>query len=160
MAPPFAAEEFDRRLLAVRDAMARRDLDALLIGDPSNQNWLTGYDASGLQGRLEDETDLESFFAQAPQLNPLRQKITGVVCGVRVEDIEEKVMREIRYLDKMIDELQELELQERSCGSRDSRSRVAGAGIQEEFWRRGVAGAGFQEKFWSLGAKSFEFSSL
>ena len=58
------------------------------------------------------------------------------------------------------EELQEQEFQERSCGSRDSRSRVAGAGFQEEFWRRGVAGAGFQEEFWSLGAKNFEFSLL
>ncbi|MEE2959472.1 MAG: DUF2200 domain-containing protein [Myxococcota bacterium] len=67
--------------------------------------WLTGYDQAGLEARLEDETDLESFFGQSPRLNPLRNKITGVVCGVRVEEIEEETMREIRYLDKVIDEL-------------------------------------------------------
>ena len=68
-------------------------------------HWLTGYDHAGLQARLAEQTDLESFFAQAPRLNPLRQKITGVVCGVRVEEVEEETMREIRYLDKLIDEL-------------------------------------------------------
>ncbi|MGB0591100.1 MAG: DUF2200 domain-containing protein [Myxococcota bacterium] len=67
--------------------------------------WLTGYDQAGLEARLGDETDLESFFVQAPKLNPLRTKITGVVCGVRVEALEEGTMREIRYLDKLIDEL-------------------------------------------------------
>jgi len=67
--------------------------------------WLTGYDESGLEARLAEETDLEGFFAQSPRLNPLRAEITGVVCGVRVEDIDEELMREIRYLDKLIDEL-------------------------------------------------------
>ena len=67
--------------------------------------WLTGYDQSQLEAHLEEQTDFESFFAQAPQLNPLRNKIKGVVCGVRVEEIEEDTMREIRYLDKLIDEL-------------------------------------------------------
>ena len=67
--------------------------------------WLTGYDQSGLEARLMDETDFESFFDQSPRLNPQRKKITGVVCGVRVEEIEEETMREIRYLDKLIDEL-------------------------------------------------------
>lgn len=67
--------------------------------------WLTGYDQAGLEAQVQAETDLESFFAQSPQLNPLRKKITGVVCGVRVEEIEEDTMREIRYLDKLIDEL-------------------------------------------------------
>jgi hypothetical protein len=67
--------------------------------------WLTGYDTSELEARLAKETDVEGFFAQAPRLNPLRTKITGVVCGVRVEDLEDDTMREIRYLDKLIDEL-------------------------------------------------------
>ena len=67
--------------------------------------WLTGYSQDELEVQLEKETDLESFFAEAPQLNPLRTLITGVVCGVRVEDVEEPTMREIRYLDKLIDEL-------------------------------------------------------
>lgn len=67
--------------------------------------WLTGYDQSGLEAQVEKETDLESFFVQAPALNPLRNEIKGVVCGVRVEEIKEETMREIRYLDKLIDEL-------------------------------------------------------
>jgi len=67
--------------------------------------WLTGYDQSGLEARLEEETDFETFIAQSPRLNPLRKKIKGVVCGVRVEEVEEDTMREIRYLDKLIDEL-------------------------------------------------------
>ena len=67
--------------------------------------WLTGYDQSGLETRLEEETDFETFVTQSPRLNPLREKIKGVVCGVRVEEVEEDTMREIRYLDKLIDEL-------------------------------------------------------
>ena len=67
--------------------------------------WLTGYDAAGLKIVLEDKRDFETFFAEAPRLNPDRELITGVVCGVRVEEVEEPLMREIRYLDKLIDEL-------------------------------------------------------
>ncbi len=67
--------------------------------------WLTGYDQEGLEAQLEKQTDFETFFAEAPQLNPSRALIKGVVCGVRVEDIEEPTMREIRYLDKLVDEL-------------------------------------------------------
>lgn len=67
--------------------------------------WLTGYNQETLEAQLENQTDFETFFAEAPQLNPLRALIKGVVCGVRVEDIEEPTMREIRYLDKLIDEL-------------------------------------------------------
>lgn len=66
--------------------------------------WLTGYDQDTLQKHLADKTDFETFFNQA-QINPNASKITGVICGYRVEEIEEKLMREIRYLDKMIDEL-------------------------------------------------------
>ena len=66
--------------------------------------WLTGYDEKALQKHLADKTDFETFFNQA-QINPNASKITGVICGYRVEEIEEKLMREIRYLDKMIDEL-------------------------------------------------------
>jgi hypothetical protein len=68
-------------------------------------HWLTGYNKEELEAQLEKETDFESFFRQAPQLNPSRALIRGVVCGVRLEDIEEPTMREIRYLDKLIDEL-------------------------------------------------------
>ncbi|MAS32387.1 MAG: hypothetical protein CL610_00175 [Anaerolineaceae bacterium] len=67
--------------------------------------WLTGYSHAGLDAQLEKQTDIETFLAEAPQLNPSRSMIKGVVCGVRVEDIEEPTMREIRYLDKLIDEL-------------------------------------------------------
>ena len=67
--------------------------------------WLTGYDPDELAARLEQRTDFETFFAEAPRMNPLRTLVKGVVCGVRVEDIEEPTMREIRYLDKLVDEL-------------------------------------------------------
>ncbi|MFC0523058.1 DUF2200 domain-containing protein [Pontibacillus salicampi] len=67
--------------------------------------WLTGYSQEGLEAVLEHQTDFETFFAEAPQLNPSRSMIKGVICGVRVEDIEEPTMQEIRYLDKLIDEL-------------------------------------------------------
>lgn len=67
--------------------------------------WLTGYSQEELEVKLNKRTDFETFFAEAPQLNPSRTLIKGVVCGVRVEDIEEPTMQEIRYLDKLIDEL-------------------------------------------------------
>lgn len=67
--------------------------------------WLTGYSQSALEAQLRKETDVETFLKESPQLNPSRKLITGVICGVRIEDIEEKTMREIRYLDKLIDEL-------------------------------------------------------
>lgn len=67
--------------------------------------WLTGYTQEGLEAQLENETDFETFFAEAPEMNPSRDLIKGVICGVRVEDIEEQTMQEIRYLDKLIDEL-------------------------------------------------------
>jgi len=66
---------------------------------------LTGYDQDQLDARIESGIDIETFFAEAPQMNPSRDLITGVVCGVRVEEIEEPLMQEIRYLDKLIDEL-------------------------------------------------------
>ena len=67
--------------------------------------WLTGYDQAGLKSRMAEGTDFESFFGEAPELNPSRELITGVVCGVRVEEIEDPLMKEIRYLDKLVDEL-------------------------------------------------------
>ncbi len=67
--------------------------------------WLTGYSQKEFEAQLEKRKDFEAFFAEAPQLNPSRTLIKGVICGVRVEDIEEPTMREIRYLDKLIDEL-------------------------------------------------------
>lgn len=67
--------------------------------------WLTGYGGKTLEAVIEKKTDLETFFKKAPKMNPKRKLITGVVCGVRVEEIKEKTMREIRYMDKLIDEL-------------------------------------------------------
>jgi hypothetical protein len=67
--------------------------------------WLTGYSQKKLEAQLEKKKDIETFVAEAPQLNPSRSLIKGVVCGIRVEEIEEPLMREIRYLDKLIDEL-------------------------------------------------------
>ena len=67
--------------------------------------WLTGYNQQELEKQLEKQTDFETFFQEAPKLNPSRTLIKGVICGVRVEDIQEPTMREIRYLDKLVDEL-------------------------------------------------------
>ncbi len=67
--------------------------------------WLTGYTQKGLDAQLAKKTDFETFFAKAPKLHPSRALIKGVICGVRVEDIEDPTMREIRYLDKLVDEL-------------------------------------------------------
>jgi hypothetical protein len=67
--------------------------------------WLTGYRQASLEGHLKQKTTFEDFFAQAPKLNPMRSLITGTICGVRIEEIEDPLMRELRYLDKLIDEL-------------------------------------------------------
>ena len=67
--------------------------------------WLTGYDHKGLQAEIAKGSDLETFYATAPRMNPARSLITGVICGVRVEEIEDKTTQEARYLDKLIDEL-------------------------------------------------------
>ena len=67
--------------------------------------WLTGYNQRQLEGQLKKQTDFETFFKEAPNLNHARTLIKGVICGIRVEDIQEPLMREIRYLDKLVDEL-------------------------------------------------------
>ena len=67
--------------------------------------WLTGYNKQTLEKQIENKNYLETFFAQAPQMNPNVSKITGVICGYRVEEIEDKLMQKIRYMDKLIDEL-------------------------------------------------------
>ncbi len=67
--------------------------------------WLTGYDEQTLQQQLDKQSDLETFFAEAPQMNPNVSKITGMICGYRVEEIEDKLIQKIRYMDKLIDEL-------------------------------------------------------
>ena len=78
-------------------------------------SWLTGYGQKKLEAQLEKQTDLETFFAKAPKLNPSRALIKGMVCGVRVEDIKEPTMREIRYLDKLIDELARGKAMDKFC---------------------------------------------
>jgi hypothetical protein len=77
---------------------SKSELDAVIC-------WLTGYNQRQLEGQLKNETDFETFFKEAPRLNPSRTLIKGVVCGIRVEDIQEPMMQEIRYLDKLVDEL-------------------------------------------------------
>ena len=67
--------------------------------------WLTGYNKQTLQQQIDKQSDFETFFAQAPQMNPNVSKITGVICGYRVEEIEDKLMQKIRYMDKLVDEL-------------------------------------------------------
>jgi len=67
--------------------------------------WLTGYDKETLQQQIDNKTDFETFFAEAPQIHPNVSKITGLICGYRVEEIEDKLMQKVRYLDKLIDEL-------------------------------------------------------
>ena len=76
----------------------KEEVDAIIF-------WLTGYDEKSLQLILDNKTDFETFFAEAPEINPNAGKITGVICGYRVEDIEDKLMQQIRYLDKLVDEL-------------------------------------------------------
>jgi hypothetical protein len=83
---------------AERKGRTKEEVDLVL-------RWLTGYDEAGLQKQIDLKTSVESFFAQAPALNPSRTKITGVVCGVRVEEVEDPLMRKIRQLDKLVDEL-------------------------------------------------------
>jgi hypothetical protein len=83
---------------AEKKGRAKAEVDEII-------RWLTGYSQEELVVQLERQTDFETFFAEAPQLNPARALIKGVICGVRVEEIEEPTMREIRYLDKLIDEL-------------------------------------------------------
>lgn len=67
--------------------------------------WLTGYTQKKLESQIKKEVNFKTFFKEAPKLNPSRKFITGMICGVRIEDIEDKVMREVRYLDKLVDEL-------------------------------------------------------
>lgn len=81
--------------------------------------WLTGYDAGQLEQRIDNGIDLETFFSQAP-MNPARRHITGVICGVRVEDITEPTMQNIRYLDKLIDELAKGKPMEKILGAVNS----------------------------------------
>ena len=83
---------------AEKKGRTQAEVDAII-------RWLTGYSPRALTGHLQKETDLETFFRHAPKPNPSRLLIKGVVCGVRVEDVPDPTMREIRYLDKLVDEL-------------------------------------------------------
>ncbi len=83
---------------AERKGRTKAEVDEIIF-------WLTGYDEQSLQQHLDNKTDFENFFAQASQINPNASKITGVICGYRVEAIEDKLMQQVRYLDKLVDEL-------------------------------------------------------
>jgi len=83
---------------AGKKGRTRKEVDEVI-------RWLTGYNQKGLDSQLKKESDFETFFAKAPKLNPSRKLITGVICGVRIENIKDPLMREIRYLDKLVDEL-------------------------------------------------------
>lgn len=83
---------------AEKKARTKEEVDEVI-------RWLTGYTQKQLQAQIDKQVDLETFFAEAPQLNPNVDKITGVICGYRVEDIEDPLMQKVRYLDKLVDEL-------------------------------------------------------
>lgn len=83
---------------AEKKGRTKAEVDAIIC-------WLTGYDKKALQRQIDKRNDFETFFAEAPRFNPNASKITGVICGYRVEEIKDKLMQKIRYLDKLIDEL-------------------------------------------------------
>lgn len=83
---------------AERKGRTKAEVDEIIF-------WLTGYNEKTLQKHLENKTDFETFFARAPKINPNASKITGVICGYRVEEIKDELMQKIRYMDKLIDEL-------------------------------------------------------
>lgn len=95
---PFASVYPHYVAKAERKGRTKAEVDEIIL-------WLTGYSAGAFEALLADGADFETFFARAPKLNPARETITGVICGVRIEQIEDPLMREIRYLDKLIDEL-------------------------------------------------------
>jgi hypothetical protein len=83
---------------AEKKGRTKEELDTIIC-------WLTGYDQKSLQQQIDKKVNFETFFAEAPQLHPNASKITGVICGYRVEEMEDKLMQKIRYLDKLVDEL-------------------------------------------------------
>lgn len=83
---------------AEKKGRTKEDVDTVIC-------WLTGYDDKSLQQQIDNKTDFETFFAEAPQMNPNASKITGVICGYRVEEIEDDLMQKIRQMDKLVDEL-------------------------------------------------------
>jgi hypothetical protein len=95
---PFASVYPHYVAKAVKKGRTKEELHAVI-------HWLTGYDERALQQLIDKKVDFETFFAKAPRINPNVSKITGVICGYRVEEIEDPLMRKIRYLDKLVDEL-------------------------------------------------------
>ncbi|OJW81115.1 MAG: hypothetical protein BGO69_03375 [Bacteroidetes bacterium 46-16] len=83
---------------AEKKGRTKEDVDTVIF-------WLTGYDEKTLQQQIDKKSDFETFFAEAPRLNPNVSKITGLICGYRVEEIEDKLMQKVRYLDKLVDEV-------------------------------------------------------
>lgn len=83
---------------AERKGRKKEEVDAII-------QWLTGYGEESLQRQIDEKVDFETFFAQAPRIHPNATKITGLICGYRVEEIEDKLMQQIRYMDKLVDEL-------------------------------------------------------
>ena len=98
---------------AERKGRTKAEVDQVIL-------WLTGYSQEALDAELTKQTDYETFFAQAPALNPARTDIRGTICGVRIEEIAEPVMREIRYLDKLVDELAKGKSIEKILGRRSA----------------------------------------
>jgi hypothetical protein len=98
---------------AERKGRTKAEVDEIML-------WLTGFSRDQFEAQLAAKSDFETFFAQAPRLNPARANIKGVVCGVRVEDVAEPLMREIRYLDKLIDELAKGKAMEKILQARES----------------------------------------
>ena len=90
-----------------RKGRTKAEVDAIIF-------WLTGYNKQSLQQQIDKKNDFETFFGQAPQINPNVSKITGTICGYRVEEIEDKLMQKVRYLDKLIDELAKGKTMEKS----------------------------------------------
>ena len=97
-AMPFAAVYPAYVKKAERKGRTKDEVDRIIC-------WLTGYDPAGLKQQIERKVDIQAFFAQAPAMHPKRTLVTGVVCGVRVEEVEDPLMQEIRQLDKLVDEL-------------------------------------------------------
>lgn len=95
---PFASVYPHYLTKAEKKGRTKREVDQII-------RWLTGYNQRQLNAKIKQEVSMADFFGQAPELNPNRPQITGVICGVRIEEIDDDLMREIRYLDKLIDEL-------------------------------------------------------
>lgn len=102
---------------AEKKARSKAEVDQII-------RWLTGYTQKQLESEIKKETDFETFFKKAPKMNPSRKLITGVICGVRIEEIKEKTMREIRYLDKLIDELAKGKAMDQILRSKNSGKRT------------------------------------